>query len=52
MAVIATTMHGAEYGLDEREAFVAQLAGYLSAVEAVSFKTLLIVEEDAPRPTG
>lgn len=48
-SVIATTMHGPDYGLDEREAFVAQLAGYLSAVAAVSFDRLLVVEQDAQR---
>lgn len=49
-SVIATTMHGPDYGLDEREAFLAQLAGYLSAPpDTVTVEKIHIVEHDVQR---
>jgi hypothetical protein len=47
---IAITMHGAGYGLDEREAFLAQLGGVMdAATKDISVQTILVVERDVGR---
>lgn len=48
---LAATIHGPGYGLDEREAFLSQLQGYLDLSDYASehVRRLLIVERDAPR---
>jgi hypothetical protein len=50
---VAMTMHGIGYGLDEREAFTAQVAGLLeyfsSAASPADPRRVLIVERDANR---
>lgn len=52
---IAMTIHGVGYGLDEREAFSAQLAGLFDAfrekVEPSSLERITIVERDEGRAT-
>ncbi|MEO0378708.1 MAG: hypothetical protein AAF252_00465 [Pseudomonadota bacterium] len=49
--IVATTIHGPGYGLDEREAFTSQLLGYLDVKgeELPTFEKLLIVERDEQR---
>lgn len=47
---IAMTMHGAGYGLDEREAFRAEIAGLWETADAVpSVRKITIVERDPAR---
>ena len=47
---IAMTIHGAGYGLDEREAFLAQLGGIMDAEKkGISSKRITIVEKNAGR---
>lgn len=50
---VAFTLHGAGYGLDESEAFRAELAGIVDAIESHNFpaglKKLTIVERNAGR---
>jgi hypothetical protein len=47
---IAMTMHGAGYGLDEREAFLAQIGGLMdAATNDVSAQTITIVERNVTR---
>jgi hypothetical protein len=50
---VAMTMHGVGYGLDEREAFTAQVAGLLEYLESPTSpggpRQVLIVERDANR---
>jgi hypothetical protein len=52
---VAMTMHGVTYGLDEREAFLAQLAGLLDAQKKGQLPPFLeritIVEKNASRAT-
>lgn len=50
---ISTTIHGPGYGLDEREAFVSQLNGYVLAPPKVleQIDKILIVELDQTRAT-
>jgi hypothetical protein len=52
-AHIAFTLHGAGYGLDESEAFRAELAGILDAVETgncpIGIKRITIIERNAGR---
>ena len=45
---VATTIHGPGYGLDEREAFMSLVKGYLSA-GTPTFDRLVIVEENSQR---
>ena len=49
--IIATTIHGSGYGLDEREAFMSQLDGYMihETTGAPQPDKILIVEQDAER---
>ncbi len=49
--VAATTIHGPGYGLDEREAFVSQLEGYLdfTSNSKIPVDKLIIVEQSATR---
>ncbi len=50
VARIAMTIHGVNYGLDERESFLAQLGGIIDAEKlGVSFEQVMIVERDAER---
>ena len=47
---VAMTMHGAGYGLDEREAFLAQLGGIMDALaEETTPSKISIVERDSGR---
>jgi hypothetical protein len=47
---VAMTIHGVSYGLDEREAFLAQLGGYLDAGRGrLSVERVSIVERDPRR---
>lgn len=50
---VAMTMHGVDYGLDEREAFLSQLAGLLDAIRSdlapSKLKRITIVEKDDRR---
>ena len=48
---LAVTIHGPGYGLDEREAFLSQLQGYLDLSDYASehVRRLLIVERDEQR---
>ncbi len=55
VATIAMTMHGIGYGLDEQEAFLAQLAGIQDAYQAgtvpASLKKIVFVERNKGRAT-
>lgn len=49
---LAMTIHGANYGLDERESFLAQLGGIMDAEKAdTSIQRVTIVEQDVQRAT-
>jgi len=49
---VAMTIHGVNYGLDEREAFMAQLGGIMDAEKkGLSVERLSIVERNAGRAT-
>ena len=49
-SVIATTIHGPGYGLDEREAFLSLLRGWMDCdPDAVTFDRLIVVERDGAR---
>jgi hypothetical protein len=55
VGTIAMTMHGIGYGLDEQEAFLAQLAGIQDACQAgavpASLKKIIFVERNKGRAT-